>query len=274
MSQSQSGYVDVGDGKVYYERAGQGKPVVFVHAGIVDGGMWDSQWEEFSRHYSVIRYDTRGVGRSDPVENPVSPRQDLYRVLEHAGVSRATLVGCSLGGETILDAAVERPDLVSELVVVSTAPGGFDLQGEPPRYVLDLIAALQAGDLTLASELQVRVSIDGPYREPEQVDPQVRQRAAEMNLNALTKGSWLLNAGGPIDPIDPPVAQRLDQIAIPTLIVAGGLDHPEILRAAETMASGIPGAQKVIMPGCAHLPNMEQPENFNRIVLDFLRSRE
>ncbi|RPI80848.1 MAG: alpha/beta hydrolase [Chloroflexi bacterium] len=270
MLQETTDYTKFEDKKVYYEMAGEGSPLVFMHAGIVDSQMWDNQWFEFRKHYTVIRYDLLGFGKSDPLEEPVSRRQELYRVLEATGIKRAILVGCSLSGETILDVALDHPELVSGLVVVSAVPGGFEMQGEPPQDLLDMMAALEQGDRDLATEHQMRLSIDGPYRQPEQVDILVRERAAEMNRKALAKDTKGLNLAPPPDPLDPSAAQQLDQIKAPTLIISGELDNPEILRAADVMAGTIPGAQKAIIPGSAHLPNMERPAEFNRVVLDFL----
>jgi pimeloyl-ACP methyl ester carboxylesterase len=212
----------------------------------------------------------RGFGKSDAAEAPIARRDDLYRLLKQLNMACAILIGCSMSGEIILDFALEHPEMVSALVVVSAVPSGFELQGEPPRYLMEMIGATQQGDLALASELQNRIWIDGPFREPEQVDALVRQRAAEMNRIALANGTWGKADSAPLKPLDPPAVQRLGELQVPTLIVAGGLDHPEILRGAEVMAAAIPGAGKVIMPGCAHLPNMEQPATFNRVVLDFL----
>ena len=76
------------------------------------------------------------------------------------------------------------------------------------------------------------------------------------------------------DPLKPPAVERLSQVAAPTLVIAGGIDHPELLRAADVMAKGIPGAQKVVLSEVAHLLNMEKPDEFNRLVLDFLVKAE
>jgi 2-hydroxy-6-oxonona-2,4-dienedioate hydrolase len=271
MTNTPTGYVDLGDGKVYYEVAGEGPPLVFLHAGFVDSGMWDDQWREFSKHYTVIRFDNRGFGKSDPVEQPPSRRKELYGVLEQVGAGKTVLVGCSLGGETILDAALERPELVSSLVIVSAVPGGFELQGEMPPNLIEMMAALEQGDLALASELQIRIWVDGPFREPDQVDTLLRLRAAGMNRNALEKGVWGLAVAQHPDPIEPPAVERLGQIHAPVLVVAGDQDNPEILRAAKMMVEAIPNAQEVILSGCAHLPNMEKPAEFNQAVLDFLQ---
>jgi 2-hydroxy-6-oxonona-2,4-dienedioate hydrolase len=271
MSLLSTGYVELDDGKLYYEAAGTGEPLVLAHAGFVDSRMWDDQWRDFAQHYRVIRFDMRGFGKSDPAAAPVSRRNDLYRLLKQLDVARASLLGCSLGGEMILDFALEYPAMVSALIVVSAVPGGFQMQGEPPRYLMEMMSAVQQGDLALASELQIRIWVDGPFRQPEQVNPQVRQRAAEMNGIALAKRTWGIADAHPLNPLDPPAAQRLSEIGAPTLILAGGLDDPEILRAAEVMATAIHGAKKVIIPNCAHLPNMERPAEFNQAVLGFLR---
>lgn len=265
-----SNYVDLGDGKLYYEEAGEGEPLVLSHAGFVDSRMWDDQWNDFTQHYRVIRFDMRGFGKSDPAGGPITRRNDLYQLLKHLNIARVTLLGCSMSGEIILDFALEHPEMVAALVVVSAVPGGFELQGEPPRYLMEMMAAIEQGDLALASELQNRIWIDGPFRQPEQVDPLVRQRATEMNRIALANQTWRKVDVSPLNPLNPPAVQRLNEIRIPALIIAGGLDHPEILRAAEVMATAIPGARKVIIPDCAHLPNMEKPGRFNQVVLDFL----
>jgi hypothetical protein len=120
-----------------------------------------------------------------------------------------------------------------------------------------MLGAVPQDELSRASELQVRIWVDGPFRQPEQVNPLVRKRAAKMNRMALANGTWGEADAQPLHPLDPPPAQRLGEIHAPTLIMAGRLDDPEILRAAEVMAAAIPRAQKVIIPGNAHLPNMD-----------------
>lgn len=264
------GTINLGGGNVFYEVAGEGEPLVFLHAGFVDSAMWDDQWQPFSQHYTVIRYDMLGFGRSDRMGKAISRRHELYGVLEATGVKRAILVGCSIGGETALDATLDRPELVSSLVIVSTIPGGFMMQGEMPKGLMDMMAAVEHGDFERASELQMRLWMDGPYRQAGQTDPIVRRRAAQMSRGALEKGDWRLLDAPPPDPLDPPAIERLQQMHVPTLIIAGELDNAEFARAAGVMESAIPGAKKVILPGCAHLPNMEKPNEFNQVVLDFL----
>lgn len=267
---TQTGYIEVNDAKLYYEMVGEGQPVILGHAGFVDSGMWDAQWEALTAGFKVIRYDMRGYGKSDLAPNPVSRRDELLGVMKALDINHAALIGCSLSGETMLDFALVHPGMVDTLVLVSSVPGGFEMGGEPPAALFEMIGAVQAGDVTRASELQIRLWVDGGYRQPEQVDPAVRQRAAEMNLIAVKNGTWATAESQSINPLTPPAVGRLNEIGVPTLVIAGALDHPEILRAADVMAAAIPNAQKVIIADSAHVPNMEKPAEFNAVVLALL----
>jgi pimeloyl-ACP methyl ester carboxylesterase len=270
MGKTMTGYVDLDDGKLYYEMAGDGDTLVLGHAGFVDSRMWDTQWDAFTQKYRVIRFDMRGYGKSDPAERPRTRRDDLAHLLDHLHVERAALLGCSLGGEIMIDFVLEHPEMASALITVSSAPSGFQMQGEPPPHLFEMVTALQQGDTARASELQIRIWVDGPYRQPEQINPLVRQRAAEMNLLPVRMNTWLAADSHPFNPLDPPAIDRLSAIHVPALIMAGALDHPEVLRAAEVMTDAIKGAKKHIFLHSAHVPNMEEPEAFTQVVLSFL----
>jgi pimeloyl-ACP methyl ester carboxylesterase len=269
-TQVKAGYVDIGNGKLYYEEDGDGETLVLSHAGFVDSGMWDDQWSDFTRHFHVIRFDMRGYGKSDPVSGPVSRRDDLYRLLQKLDIERAHLLGCSMSGQVILDFALEHPAMVSALIPVSASPSGLQPQGKPPRYVMEMAEAFKKGDLNRVADLQIRIWVDGPHREPDAVDPRVRKHAAEMNRIPVKNKTWAADAQ-PLNPLNPPAIGRLNEIQVPTLIIAGALDDPEVLRAADVLESEIKGATKHIIRDAAHVPNMEKPAAFNRTVLDFLR---
>lgn len=81
MSPIKTCAIDFEEGRMYHEVAGEGEPLVFLHA-VFDSRMWDDQWEQLPQHYSAIRFDARGFGRSDPPKGPVSRRQEFYRLLE------------------------------------------------------------------------------------------------------------------------------------------------------------------------------------------------
>ena len=270
MVKASTGYVELADGKLYYEMAGDGETLVLGHAGFVDGGMWDAQWEAFTQQYRVIRFDMRGYGKSDPAHGPRNRRDDLLQLLSHLHVERAALLGCSFGGTIMVDFVLEHPEMVSALITVSSAPSGFQLQGDPPPLVLEMVTASQRGETARVSELQLRLWVDGPYRQPEQVNPLVRERAAVMNRIPVGLNTWGTADSHPLNPLDPPAIDRLCAIHTPALIMAGALDDPEVLRAACVMTDAIKGAKKHIFSQSAHVPNMEEPEAFTQVVLSFL----
>ena len=127
-----------------------------------------------------------------------------------------------------------------------------------------------SGDVDRASELQIRIWLDGEYREPEQVNPELRKKALDMNRIFVTQKTFLVADAQPVNPLDPPAVNRLEEVGCPTLIVTGSLDHPEVLRAADEMMARIPHARKVILEGSGHVPSYEQPEPFVRQLLEFL----
>jgi len=272
MIQTKKGHLNLGDGQVYYETAGKGMPLVLSHAAFLDSRMFDAIWEPLANHFCVIRYDMRGFGQSNPVTGPLCRRSDLDQLLKHLEVTEAHLVGCSNGGQISLDLALEQPQRVKSLTLVDSTPGGFELQGEPPRYLFEMFDAMQKGDINLSNELQIRIWLDGEAREPEQVDPMLRKKALEMNRICVSQNTFFIADTQPINPLDPPANARLESVNCPTLVIAGALDHPEILRAADEMVKRIPNAQKNIIALTGHVPSYEQPDVFVKLLLDFLGS--
>jgi pimeloyl-ACP methyl ester carboxylesterase len=270
MIQTSKGYLDLGDGQLYCESAGAGAPVVLTHAGFLDCRMFDDIWEPLARNNQVVRYDMRGFGQSSPAAGPVCRRADLDQLLKHLGLTHVHLVGCSMGGQICLDLALEQPELIASLTLVDSAPSGFELQGAMPRYMPEMIAALQSGDVEQASELQIRIWLDGEARDAGQVDPELRRKALKMNRIAVARNTFFLVDQQPAKPLDPPAVTRLEEVSCPTLIVVGSLDHLEVLRAGEVMATRIPNARKITLEGSGHVPSYEQPENFVSRLLEFL----
>ena len=255
---------------LYYELVGEGEPLVLVRAGIADSRMWDAQIEAFAQRYRVIRYDMRGFGRTEMVEGPYSHHEDLRGLLDSLDVRRAHLLGCSMGGATVLDFALRYPERVGALVLVGSAVSGFEADVGPPKQWDELVAADEAGDLERVSELEVQIWVDGPGRRPEDVSATVRDLVREMNLIALKNEAFGL---GEELPPEQPTVDRLVEIRAPSLVIVGDLDQPWTTARAGLLERKLPNVRKVVMPGVAHLPNMERPEEFNRIVLDYLERR-
>ena len=263
----ESGFAEVNGARLYYEIVGDGVPLVLVHAGIADGRMWDGQLAAFASRYQVIRPDMRGFGRSAMVRGSFAHHQDLHGLLDALGIREAFFVGCSIGGRTIIDFTLEYPGRTRALVLIGTAISGFEAGGEPPEQWDELVAADDAANLERVSELEVQIWVDGPYRGPEEVDAGVRDLVREMNLIALEhEASGLGQEHLP----EPPAVNRLAEIPVPTLVIVGDRDRQEIIEAADLLTRSMPQARMTVLPGTAHLPNMESPQEFNRIVLEFL----
>jgi pimeloyl-ACP methyl ester carboxylesterase len=248
-----------------YERAGRGPYVTLVHAGIADSRMWDRLFAALARAFSVLRYDLRGFGRTPPAEGRFAHHEDLAALLRHLGIRRTSLVGCSIGSRIALDYALEHPEGVDRLALLSASVSGLPYAGPRPRQAAELDAAEEAGDLEQVNELEMQIWVDGPYRNPDQIDPGVRALAREMNAIALA------NEGvGEEQPLAPPAAGRLGEVRVPVLLVVGALDTPRTQAAVNYLNTGLPDARKVVIPGAAHLPNMERPEMVGRAVQAFL----
>ncbi len=270
MSQTTKANLDLGDGHLYYEEAGEGMALVLSHAAFLDSRMFDAIWEPLAQHYRVIRYDMRGYGQSSPVKGPVCRRNDLIKLLDHLKVNRAHLMGCSNGGQICLDLALENPQLAASLTLVDSTPSGFTMAGAPPRYLFEMMDAVQNGDLERASELQIRIYLDSEFRQPEEVDPGLRQKALAMNQIPIKQNTFFLSDVQPLNPLNPPAITRMENVTCPALIVAGSFDHSEVLRAADEMTARIPHARKYIFEGCGHVPGYEKPEDFTKVLMNFL----
>lgn len=262
-----------------HDRAGdpEGPTVVLVHAGIADRRMWDPVQDRLTASLDVVRMDLRGFGESVvPPSGPWSHTDDVARTLEALGVTRAHLVGCSLGAGVCAELAVERPDSVASLVLA--APGGALLTDRTDELVAFFRAegeAVEAGDLDAATEANVRAWVDGPHRAPEEVAPEVRAAVRLMQRRAfdLTAG-WADEVWEAEQELDPPLADRLDEIAVPTLVVSGAGDIDAVRMAAERVARLVPGARSVVWPDVAHLPSMERPADFAAEVLAWVAAAE
>ncbi len=270
MAEAETGFVEINGAQIYYEVAGAGQPVVFVHAGIADRRMWDAQFAAFAQKYRVLRYDHRGMGKSSMPPGPFALRDDLYTLVRHFDLAPAVLIGCSMGGGAALDCVVEHLDVARALVLVGAGVSGNPLEpsDEMKRLWAQVDELAGKGDLDGANEIELRMWVDGVRRTPDQVAPGVRALVREMNLASFTRDAE--HQQGQPRPLEPPAYGRLSEVHTPTLVIVGSEDQPLIVQTADVLASQIPGARKVVMNGLAHVPNMEQPAEFNQIVLDFL----
>jgi pimeloyl-ACP methyl ester carboxylesterase len=255
-----------------YDLSGDGFPVVLVHAGVGDRRLWEPQADVFAERHLVIRPDLRGFGESPLPGGPFSYVDDLRALLDHVGIDRAAIVGNSFGGRVVLDFALVHPERVAALVLVDSALSGHESWPASEAFDEEEDALLDAGRLDEAVELNLRTWVDGTGRDPAAVPADLRRRVGEMQRRAFEIVVPAFEASPPPGPVgwaEPPTATRLGAIGAPTLIVVGRFDVEEFRAISDRLAAEIRGARKAVLD-TAHLPALEQPDEFNRLVLDFL----
>ncbi|MDQ3654620.1 MAG: alpha/beta hydrolase [Chloroflexota bacterium] len=261
MRHTFDGDIDINGALLHVTVAGEGAPIVLVHSGITDSGMWDAQLAPFAAH-RVVTHDLRGFGRSTIPAAEYAHHEDLRSLLDAVDVA---FVGASFGGDVVLAFAVQYPERVEALVLVDTLAGMAEPSPELRSGWRAVEAALESGSFDAAVELELRMWVDGPHRSAGDVDRDVRERVRAMDATLLRRAAEQ-DAATEREP-EPPVLGRLGTITAPALVVVGALDLPDALASADVLVAGIPDARRLDIPGTAHLPSMERPDIFNPAVL-------
>jgi pimeloyl-ACP methyl ester carboxylesterase len=248
---------------------GEGPCVILLHAGVADRRMWRTTADALSPRFRVIAYDRRGFGQTTTADEAFRHIDDLDAVLYHFDCPTAHLIGCSQGGRIAIDYALAHPEKVGSLVLVASAITGAPQPESHPAEIAQLLKKLEdaehAGNMDEVNALEAHLWLDGPLSTEGRVSGPARSLFLDMNGIALRH---------------PPLTQEescpsafacLEDIVQPTLAICGDRDFPHLQERAQHLASRIPRAQSLIMPGCAHLPNLEQPDMFNNAVANFLR---
>jgi 3-oxoadipate enol-lactonase len=252
--------------RIHYERAGEGMPVLMLHAGIADHRMWEPQVRPFAKHFDVICPDMRGFGRSELPPVRWSPVSDLLALMDDLHLKPAHLVGCSLGSTLAIDFALQHSERISKLVLVGPGIGGANFGQKYPELFAEVRAADEAGDLDAVNRAEMHLFLDGPRRPRGYVRQSLRQLFLDMNGSNFQSDF----ASAPTLDLDPPAVERLQEITAPTLVVVGDEDVPTVFDAVELLMEKVPHARKAAIHDAAHLPNLEHPDQFNSAVLEFL----
>jgi 3-oxoadipate enol-lactonase len=270
-SMSERDVLEVPGGRLAYEVDGSGSALTLIHAGVANMRQWDNVVPRLAERHRVVRYDTRGFGATRSEEVEFSNRADLRALLDHLGIERTHLVGNSRGGTIALDSTIESPERIASLVLVGSTPSGFGHEApEMDELWKEMERLYEAKDWEPLVEMEVALWLDGHGQSPERVDPAVRRQMTEWNVENYRNAP----GDGKPQPLDPPAAGRLEQVRVPTLVTWGDLDEGGVLAGSEVMATTIPGAKRHVFPGVAHMVNLERPDEFARLVLDFVAEVE
>jgi 3-oxoadipate enol-lactonase len=255
---------------LHHEVRGDGPAVLLLHAGIADSRMWAPLVAHLvDAGHRTIACDLRGFGRTPLASGVVSNPADLLALLDHLGIERAAVVGASFGGLQALDLALRAPDRVSALVLLDSALDEFDASPALDAFDAAEEAAIDAGDLDAAAAINAGFWVERPGERPAaDVDPAVLDLVRTMQRDAFAAQA---DVDASIEPFDPPIARRLGDVAMPTLVVVGADDVPDFVAIARRLADEIPGAGPVVtIARAAHLPAFERPAETAAAVLDFL----
>jgi pimeloyl-ACP methyl ester carboxylesterase len=265
VAETGHGFAPVNGTRLFYQVKGAGPPIVLIHGGQLDSRMWDDQLDVLAKHFTVVRYDVRGYGGSYQPDQLYSDAEDLAGLLDYLKIQKAHLVGLSLGGRVAVDFAVSYPTRVHSLVLAGPGLTGY----EPPHA--------EEGDLRMWNLIKLARD-EGPDKVTEGwlkdpfMAPAMEQARLVARLRRLSRENadcWLRNPLLQRSPA-PPAAKRLDQIKVPTLLILGDRDVPQIKATIETLEKGIRRSKKVVIQGAGHMVNMERPTEFNRALLGFL----
>ena len=266
----------VGGVNLYYEEAGSGTPIIFVHEFAGDLQSWHLQFRFFARRYRVVAFNARGYPPSDVPEDPAAYSQaqaveDIKGVLDHLGVARAHVVGLSMGGYATLHFGLAYPERALSLTVAGCGYGSGRDRAEFQRDVDVVVRQFEEHGMAAVADTYTK----GPTRvqfmakDPHGFEEFRRQFAAQS-----ARGHALTMRG--VQRTRPSVFElqaRLERLDVPTLVVTGDEDEP-CLEPGLFLKRTIPTAGLVVIPNSGHTINLEEPETFNRAVLDFLTAVE
>jgi pimeloyl-ACP methyl ester carboxylesterase len=242
--------------EIDYEVSGSGPPVLLSHGYSATRHMWDGQHRAFA-DYRIISWSMRGHGQTESPGDPSTYSADLTvadmeALLRHLGIERAVIGGLSLGGYVSLAFYLAHPEMVRALVICDSGPGyrSADARAAWNQRAQERAVSLETRGLeALGKSREVRESA-------------TLHRSAQ-GLAHAARGMLAQEGSRVID--------GLAGITVPTLVIVGDQDQP-FLAPCEYMAKKIPGARLEVIRGAGHSSNLDQPEAFNRVLLDFLGS--
>ena len=274
MSIAKVGAIDL-----YYDEQGSGDPLLLVMGLAADSAAWLFQVPDFARRYRTIVFDNRGVGRSAKPPGPYTIHEmadDTAGLLDVLGITRAHVVGVSMGGMIAQELALRHPDRVRGLVLACTYPEP-DAEVERQRQ---FSMAQFGGTVAADGEMRIDLTALDPMLFFQHLLPRVFNQAfIDQELPKLMQlFSGALQYGFSMEAILGQVAavmghratDRLHQIKARTLVITGDADLLIPPANSRVLAEHIPNARLVTIPGGSHGFNFETPERFNREVLDFL----
>lgn len=262
--------------KLYYEEVGQGRPLVFVHEFAGDAQSWHLQVRFFARRYRTITFNARGYPPSSVPDDPAAYSQDLAAkdikgILDHLGIAKAHVCGLSMGAYATLHFGLRYPGRALSLTLAACGSGSF---GDSERFRRDceeVARRLEQDGIEKVAEFYTR----GPTRvQFVDKDPKGWLEFYTHFAAQSAKGHALTMRGVQMNRLTLyELEAQIEQLQVPTLIISGDEDDP-CLEPSLFLKRKIPASGLLVLPKAGHTINLEEPEMFNRAVLDFITAAE
>jgi pimeloyl-ACP methyl ester carboxylesterase len=260
-----SGYINIEGGKLWYEIAGEGGNIVLLHDGLIHREVWDDVFLVLARNHRVLRYDRRGYGKSSSPQVPFSNVNDLDQLLVQLEIEKAIILGMSSGGGIAIDFTLEYPEKVTALVLVGAVVSGYG-------YSSHMLT--RGGRISSVAELlsdpqrfMKYIAMEDPY---EIHSDHIKAKEKCLALLEANPQNVNMDKGRFQKPPARPAIQYLSEIKIPTLILVGEYDIPDVHAHAGAINAGIANSKRDVIPQSGHLIPLEQPALFNDAVNKFL----
>lgn len=259
-------FFEAGGGiRLRYDVEGDGPAVLFLHAFPLGMWMWEEQVRALARTHRTVRFDMRGFGESDPGDGPLTMERsadDAVLLLDHLGLGRAMVVGCSMGGYVAFALARRHRDRLNGLVLADTRATPDTPEARAGRASL-AEKTLAEGSAAVAAKFLP--TLLGPTTQRERTPLVGRVEASILGNPPRGLANALLGLGARADS-----RPTLREIAVPTLVVCGAEDTVTPRSDSEALVAGIAGSRLAVLEGAGHLANLETPEAFNRSLTRFL----
>ena len=263
--EQRTGTVGVTNGMIEYDIAGNGPAVVLIHGGLVDRRLWDAQFMWLAGTNRVIRYDLRGFGRSSlPPPTEYAHEDDLNALLSSFGAAPAHVVGLSMGGRMALRFAAAYPQSVRSLALADSALDGQTWTEDWQKRWSGMCAAARAGQFADAK----RRWLEHPLFDSARSDP---SQAALLARMVEDYSGWHWHKRDSARAPSPPLAERLGEIGVRSLVITGERDIPDFQTVGDVLTRGLPSVQRSVIRGSGHMVNLEAPREFNAALLEFWR---
>lgn len=258
----------VPDGEIYFESIGKGEPLILIHAGFSDRRDWKYQVGDFEKKFNTIVYDQRGFGNSSVLTKAFSPADDLKALMDHLKITKAVLVGHSLGGTIALDFALQYPERVSALVLLASGLNGYLWSKEYLEWMNSIWSMPQPDEMTkqYLSASFYRVAMGDPNikLEIETITNESFQKVLTWKTFDIQDVRWFFSDHLP----------RLKELNMPTLVVTGDKDSQDIKQIAHAFSDNLRNIKIAQVKNTDHLLNFENPSELNSLVLNFLLNCE